>query len=180
MTKEDFETRDWNAGEAARWKFEWNRGFAESYEERMKLNEIKFMRLLPKAFAASPHGGHRAEMFCELEIWLEEDLMRKPDFCVLSADQIAAADQGKHPVPAFVIEVLSPSDQVLHVQQKVCEYFAAGVKVVWHIHPRFNTVTIYTSPTDADIKRGSEACSAAPAFPKFKIKADDVFAAARV
>lgn len=43
-----------------------------------------------------------------------------------------------------------------------------------------NTVTIYTSPTDADIKRGSEACSAALAFPKFRINADEVFAAAKV
>ena len=181
MTREEFEARDWNSGDAARWKFEWNNGFAETYEERMKLSEIKFMGNLPCAFTACPHGREReAAMYYEVEIWLDDKMMRKPDFCVLTAEQVRQADEGTHPVPLFVIEVLSPSDQVLHVQNKIGEYFAAGVKVVWHVHPQFKTVTIYTGPTDAEIKHGGDICSAAPAFPKFKMKAGDIFAAAKL
>jgi len=180
MTRDDFEMRDWNSAGAARWKFEWNHGFAESYEERMKLNEIKFMNTLPQAFAACSHGKRNAAMFYEVEIWLDEQLMRKPDFCVLTSDQVRQADEGGHPVPKFVIEILSPSDQVLHVQQKVGEYFAAGVEVVWHVHPEFKAVTIYTGPVDAVMKHGGDICSAAPAFPKFKMKASDVFAPAKL
>ncbi|MBX7211300.1 MAG: Uma2 family endonuclease [Verrucomicrobiaceae bacterium] len=180
MTREEFEARDWKEGDAARWKFEWNDGFAEAYEERMRLSEIKFMRRLPNAFAASPHGKQGAEMFCEVEIWLNKRQMRIPDLCVLTEAQIEFADEGGLPVPGFVIEVLSPSDQIMHVQSKVGEYFAAGVKVVWHVHRAFKTVTIYTGPTDAEIKHDHDICSAAPAFPKFKMKASDIFAAAKL
>jgi hypothetical protein len=181
MTKEDFETRDWNEGNlACTWKFEFNNGYAEAGEERMRLNEIRFMKHLPGAFSASPYGKSGDSMFPEVEIWLSEHQMRKPDFCVLTAAQMVEADKGGCPIPKFMIEVVSPSDQSNYHDQKLIDYFKAGVEVVWHVNPRLEMVVIYISPNDGEIMHGDDICTAAPAFPEFQIKACDVFAALKL
>lgn len=181
MTQRDFESRDWNEGETAcRWKFEFNGGFAEAGEERMKLNEIKFMVSMPDAFRTCPHGIEGSRMFPEVEIWLSGTLMRKPDFCVLTPQQIAEAEGNGRPVPGFVIEVVSPNDRSTYHDQKLIDYFASGVQVVWHVNPRLEMITIFTSPHEGEIMHGDDVCSAAPAFPKFKMKASDIFAAAKL
>ncbi|MBK8038507.1 MAG: Uma2 family endonuclease [Verrucomicrobiaceae bacterium] len=179
MTKEDFESRDWNEGElACTWKFEFNNGYAEAGEERMRLNEIKYMKYLPQAFASSQQGG--AEMFPEVEIWLKENLMRKPDFCVLTMQQMVEADQGGFPIPKFMIEVVSAHDTSQYHDQKLIDYFKAGVEVVWHVNPRLEMVVIYTALGEGEIMHGDDICTASPAFPEFQIKAADVFAALKL
>lgn len=181
MTREDFESRDWNEGElACTWKFEYNNGYAEAFEQRMKMAEIGYMVRLPDAFLASPHGKQGSRMFFEVEIWLSDSKMRKPDFCVLTADQIHQAEVGHEPVPKFMIEVLSPSDQSNYHGQKLIDYFNAGVEVVWHANPRLEMVIIYTAPGEGEIMHGDDVCTAAPAFPEFQMKASEVFAAAKL
>ncbi len=180
MTKEDFETRDWNEGElACTWKFEFNNGYAEAGEERMKMKEIGFMQWLSKAFASSAHGSQGSELFFEVEVWLSDSKMRKPDFCALTATQIRQAKAGHEPIPKFMIEVISPSDQSTYHDQKLIDYFKAGVEVVWHVNPRLEMVIIYTAPGEGEIMHGDDVCTAVPVFPEFKIKACEVFAATK-
>ena len=177
MTREDFESRDWNTAAGLTWKFEWNNGFAEAYEERMKSTEINFMSVLPRRFRKCKHAEEGTEMFYEVECWLEVlGVMRKPDFCVFTVEQMRAAAEGKHPVPAFVIEVLSPNDSRSHTNTKLREYFAAGVQSVWHVDPMMDTVAVYLSPTQCEVMYGDEICSAAPAYPAFSMMAKEVFA----
>lgn len=180
MTKEDFETRDWNEGNlACTWKFEFNNGYAEAGELRIKMNEIGYMTELPDAFRSCKHGQAGCRMLFEVEVWLSDTKMRKPDFCVLTAEQIQRAKAGEEPIPKFIIEVVSPSDQSTYHDQKLIDYFNAGVEVVWHVNPRLEMIIIYTSPHDGEIMHGDDICTAAPAFPEFRIKACEVFAAAK-
>ncbi len=180
MTKEDFTTRDWNEGNlACAWKFEFNNGYAEAGEERMKMKEIGFMEGLPDAFRSCPHGKNGSRMYFEVEVWLTDTMMRKPDFCALTPEQIQKAKAGEEPVPKFMIEVVSPSDQSTYHDQKLIDYFKHGVEVVWHVNPRLEMVIIYTAPGEGEIMHGDDICTAAPVFPDFKVKACEVFAAAK-
>jgi Uma2 family endonuclease len=45
--------------------------------------------------------------------------------------------------PDVAVEVLSPTDTVEQVEEKVDDYLAAGTPLVWVINPRRKTVTIY-------------------------------------
>ena len=45
--------------------------------------------------------------------------------------------------PDLVVEVISPGDVAYEVDEKVEEYLGAGVKLVWVVNPRNQTVLVY-------------------------------------
>ena len=46
-------------------------------------------------------------------------------------------------LPDLCVEVVSPTDRAEDVQEKVVEYVAAGVRLVWLIYPRLQTAHVY-------------------------------------
>jgi Uma2 family endonuclease len=46
-------------------------------------------------------------------------------------------------VPLLAVEILSPSDTVNEIHEKINSYLSAGVKLVWIIDPYARTATIY-------------------------------------
>ncbi len=50
--------------------------------------------------------------------------------------------------PELVVEVLSVQDTVMDLADKLREYFAAGVRLVWVVDPRARRVYAYRSLTD--------------------------------
>lgn len=74
---------------------------------------------------------------------------RKPDVAFLSKERIPENARQASPVPPdLAIEVVSPTDALYDVLEKVSEYLDAGTKMVWVIEPVLKTVTIYRSPTN--------------------------------
>ncbi len=79
--------------------------------------------------------------------------MRHRDIAYFTREQIQARSPRKRVIPAFVIEVISESDQSYRVEEKqsyrveekIVEYFKAGVEVVWNIYPEQEVVYVYTS-----------------------------------
>lgn len=47
--------------------------------------------------------------------------------------------------PDLAVEIRSPNDRPGEVQQKVADYFAAGVQLVWLVDPDERTVEVWTS-----------------------------------
>ncbi|MCY2975157.1 MAG: Uma2 family endonuclease [Planctomycetota bacterium] len=79
-------------------------------------------------------------------------LRREPDTTVgidvafFSAEVIARqSDQTTlvEGAPRLAVEVLSPSDKLEETREKVIEYLAAGVELVWIVDPYFQTVQIH-------------------------------------
>jgi Uma2 family endonuclease len=54
-------------------------------------------------------------------------------------------------IPDLAVEVVSPSNTADYVQEKVGEYFHGGVRQVWVVYPRQQTVYLYTSPTQIEV-----------------------------
>jgi Uma2 family endonuclease len=102
---------------------------------------------------------------------------RRPDIAWFTDEQISLAKDGVKPVPQFIIEVISTKDQLNLVEEKMDNYRAAGVKVVWQIFPKFEKVHVYTGENLDSMKvcQGDKLCSAAPALPDFVMAAQDVF-----
>ncbi len=100
---------------------------------------------------------------------------RVPDMAFFTIDQERAMAQKKAQTPAFAIEIISEFDDLIKVEEKLEEYFAAGVKIVWHIIPEFEKIYVYTSPVDNIICRGNTAVSAEPVIAGFVFPAKDIF-----
>jgi len=73
--------------------------------------------------------------------------VRKPDVSVIRVERlsIAEAREGGHVtlVPDVMVEVVSPHDNALNVQEKIEEYLQAGVPLIWVIYPETQTVYAY-------------------------------------
>ncbi|WP_229317089.1 Uma2 family endonuclease [Larkinella sp. C7] len=70
--------------------------------------------------------------------------MRRPDIAYFTDSQVEQGRKGEDVIPAFVVEVLSETDQAYRIEEKIAEYFKAGVQVVWNIFPESEVVYVYT------------------------------------
>ena len=105
------------------------------------------------------------------------DANRKPDIFYFTEEQADAASLGENPIPEFIIEVISTTDQLNYMVDKMNDYRAAGVKVVWHIFTSKNEVHVYTGTnlTSMTVCKGETVCSAAPVLPVFNLSVSDIF-----
>jgi Uma2 family endonuclease len=78
------------------------------------------------------------------------DKVRKPDVSFVRAGRLPGdkAPKGHSRVPPdLAVEVSSPGDLVYEIEEKVAEYLAAGVPLVWVVHPPTRTVRIHRPRT---------------------------------
>jgi Uma2 family endonuclease len=61
------------------------------------------------------------------------------------------------------------------VEDKIHEYFAAGVRQVWIIYSKYKTVTIYRSPTQATILTENDILTCEELLPNFSLSLKDIF-----
>jgi Uma2 family endonuclease len=62
--------------------------------------------------------------------------------------------------PALVVEVVSPNDRASDIQEKVMEYLAAGVLVVWVVYPGSRTLCVHLADGTARTLKAEERLSA--------------------
>jgi Uma2 family endonuclease len=103
------------------------------------------------------------------------DDYRIPDLTYFTIDQQRLMYKGVSQTPHFLVEVISKNDDLIKVEEKLEEYFAAGVQVVWHVIPEFEKIYIYTSFDDVTICRGHTIASAELVIKGFALPAKDVF-----
>ena len=155
-------------------KYEWNDGIVEK-SPAMTTRELFIVEILTDLFYTLKKnvGGI---LTAEVEQWTTSSRYRKPDLAYFTKEQVREGRDKKEPISAFMIEVISKNDQINMVNDKVLEYFNAGVKVVWLIFPMQKMVHVYTSPIDIKICKNEIVCSAETVISGFLIKASDIFA----
>lgn len=158
--------------------YEWTNGKVEKNPGTMDITQLyiwlNINRLFQQFLKKHPLRG---SLVTEADIFLTETRHRRPDICFLLDEQILAGKTNRVQVPAFAIEVISPTDSANKVSRKVQEYFEAGVKVVWNIYPDLKEVHVFESATAALICRGNDLCSAADAIPGFSMQVAEIFEA---
>lgn len=77
--------------------------------------------------------------------------------------------------PDLAVEVISQNDVYTQVVGKVADYFAAGVKQVWLITPKYKTVTVYQSPAQAITLFENEDLTSEALLPGFRCPIKDLF-----
>ena len=152
-------------------KYEWNDGELIKFTG-MKRKHLRIIQNLNLRFDSTRAKQERGQLICEQDVMLTGIQMRRPDVAYFSDEQIRNEDD--EPIPAFCIEVISPTDESEKVEAKRIEYFKAGVQVVWHIFPENQEVHVYTSRKIVQICSDDDICSAQPVLSDFTISVNEV------
>jgi Uma2 family endonuclease len=72
-------------------------------------------------------------------------------------------------VPDLAIEVVSKTNTADHVQEKLHEYFRAGVRRVWVVYPRQREVYVYASPTEIEVLQLHQELDGRDLIPGFRL-----------
>lgn len=94
--------------------------------------------------------------------------VRRPDtsFVRLQRQPAGPLQRGHGRVaPDLVVEVVSPHDLFQEVDEKVDEWLAAGVQLIWVINPRGRTVTVIRPDADAHKLNESDELHGDPVLP---------------
>ncbi len=77
--------------------------------------------------------------------------------------------------PDFVIELMSPTDNLLDVQQKMEEYMSCGVKLGWLINPDERRVEIYRLAKEKEVLNNPSNLSGEDILPNLIVDLSDIF-----
>ena len=153
-------------------KYEYNNGLIEKTPRNMNPDQAYIYGNLMRFFATLPAYAQGDMLFHEYQQVTTAERLRKPDLSYISANSIKNAEKK---ISDFVIEIISPTDNINRVSNKILEYFASGVQVVWHIFPEQKMVYVFTSPQQIKVCMGEDVCSAAAVVEGFDISADNIF-----
>ena len=168
---------EWEPQIADGWKYEWSDGKLLAQEESMKNTQFGIQTNIMLAFEELRQSGNRDMLLAEARCYFEAvGRARIPDIAYFTAGQIALASLGEHPVPSFVIEVISTFDNGNELEQKLLDYFAVGVQCVWYVYAKLDIVRVYASHKQGVYCAGEDVCSAAPALAEFQMTAQQIFA----
>ena len=123
-------------------------------------------------------GGH-GDVLGESGFILSEDppTVRGPDVAVMLGGGIREEGPGGwvRGAPDVAVEILSPSETAVRVQQKALDYLAAGALRVWIVDPEARTVTVYRPDGSMVLLREEDSLEDAELLPGFEVPLAELF-----
>lgn len=106
-------------------------------------------------------------------------LGRRPDVALVSYDRWPRSSRvpsrsAWNVVPDLAIEVVSPSNTSIEVLEKLEEYAAAGVRLVWLVYPVQELIHIWSADRGSILRRG-DTLDGGEILPGFRLALADLF-----
>jgi Uma2 family endonuclease len=106
---------------------------------------------------------------------------RRPDVAFIPYDRWNPLPPTEDPpawdvVPTLTVEVVSPNDSITELDEKLRDYFDAGVRLVWVLNPTLRRVSVYESFTRVRILQENDELDGGPVLPGFRLRIADLFA----
>lgn len=108
----------------------------------------------------------------------DPERVRGPDVAFISKERLPGGvlpEGFVRGAPDLAVEVVSPSDDPVEVQQKVRDYLEAGARLVWLLVPKARTATAYRPDGSARLLREGEALDGEEVLPGFRLPLAEVF-----
>ena len=141
--------------------------------------EARLAQLLGVWLDAQPEP--RGQVYSgEAGVWLRRD----PDTSVgidvvYFPPSVVSAQSGNtsmvEGVPTLAIEILSPSDVKKEVTEKIDDYLANGIPLVWVIDPDYETITVHRPGLPTELFNTTHQLSADPHLPGFNVPVARIF-----
>jgi Uma2 family endonuclease len=106
------------------------------------------------------------------------DTVRAPEIAFVRCERTPQTSLTKSYMvgaPDLAVEVLSPSDTVYKVDEKVEEWLSAGVQAVWVVNPRRRTITVYRSSNDVKTLTENDALDGQDVVQGFRCRVAEIF-----
>ncbi len=145
----------------------------EIQAETRKSYELIEGELVEMSPTGMPHGEVCGNIYLALKLFVRERqlgkvLVGEVGFCTrndpytVRAADVAYVSAAKIPevgmpegfsriVPDLIVEVVSPNDRGVAIVEKVGEWLAFGVAMVWVVYPNTRSVHVYTDPRSSRI-----------------------------
>lgn len=106
--------------------------------------------------------------------------VRIPDVSFVSRDRLPGGRIPRKPIPDLVsdlaVEVLSEGNTRREMDNKLKDFFRAGVRLVWYVDPRTSTVSVYTSPRKRTVLTVKDVLTGGDVLPGFELSLRRLFA----
>jgi Uma2 family endonuclease len=105
--------------------------------------------------------------------------LRKPDVSFVRFGRLPneePSDAYDNLAPDWAIEVVSPGDTVLELEEKIEEYLNAGVRLVWVINPDLRTVKVHVPGQPIAEHRNGDELTGGEVMPGFRCLVSSLFA----
>ena len=105
-------------------------------------------------------------------------LIRKPDVSFVATGRLpnnALPNGNLRLAPDLAVEVVSPNDEAVALEQKIDEYLRAGVRLVWVVHPQTKVAYVYRPDGTAARKPATESLDGEAVLPGFSLSLADLF-----
>ncbi len=106
------------------------------------------------------------------------DSVRAADVAFISNERMAQVKSQSYldVAPELVVEVLSPDDAWSDLMEKLDEYFACGVKLIWVADPRLQQVYVYHAVTQVERFTMKDTLTGSDVLPGFSVPVAELFA----
>ena len=105
------------------------------------------------------------------------DAIRAADIAFISNERYAQvrSDSYLDVAPELVVEVMSPADTWSEVKQKLRDYFAVNVVMVWIVDPVTESITVYNADGGVREYAAIDMLVAETVLPGFAVRVAEIF-----
>ena len=106
------------------------------------------------------------------------DVVLGPDAAFVRADRLPPREQRRQFLPLapdLAVEIVSPSESARSVATKVAKYLQYGTRLVWVVHPRRRTVTVYAADGTVRVLREGDILDGGEVLPDFRVPVAELF-----
>ncbi len=154
-------------------------------------------KLIVMSPTGSESGRKNGKLFFQIELWntktkqgvsfdsstgfkLSNGATRSPDVSWILLKRWNTLDKEQQrkfaPIdPDFVIELMSPTDDLDELRQKMTEYMSCGVKLGWLINPDDKQVEIYRNGQKKEVLDNPQTLYGENILPGLKVDLTDIF-----
>lgn len=129
---------------------------------------------------AEPAIGFVSGSDNRLELWDDRPYhFRRPDVSFTRKERVPGGRPGHGDqliAPDLAVEVVSPGDTVYGLNAKISEYLAAGVRLVWVIHPDTRTADVHRLDGRVVYLDAGQALDGEDVLPGFRLPLSELFA----
>lgn len=164
----------------SRWGYELVRGKLKKYMPAGNLHGIiasKIGRIIGN-FVDENDLGVVVAAETGFKIFQNPDTVRAPDSAFIGKEKLA-----KHGItekffpdaPDLAVEVVSPSDKKKDIEEKIQDYLAAGVKLIWTIYPQKQIVVVHRQSKVVSILFETDEFEGEDVLPNFHFPLEKLF-----
>lgn len=144
--------------------------------------EHGYVAILIAAALGSYVRSHKLGIVCDSStgFWMKKGNFRSPDVSFIAKERLQGLKRPSKKFfqgsPDLAIEILSPSDTIEGIHERIVEYFENDTQLVWIVNLEEEIVLVYCSPQPEKLLRAGNSLDGEAVVPGFVWPLAELFA----